>query len=658
MAILMAKSFKYICLCIIFTFSACRVYAETEIDLAGTWEYCVINSEKEYPPSNSSEWSSVYLPNRNLFEIIAGKRQLTRGYILYRKTLTISDVPAGNLVFQAGEIMNTDMVFINGKKIGSTGIFPPFFRSGWSKFRNYPVPEGCLVQGENRIDILTYFDAELWIISPVRIVGQERGNFDQMVRNFLQIEFIHSFCILLLSFSILFISIYFKRKKEVMYFYYAVTTFFLADMMILQFVENIYTYIPLSSNTIFKICATGLIFFPPFLTFFFRTFLGITVTPRKIATYLFLPSVCALLMIFSQERYYIIYWRNIFLLLVPLYIADIVYVSVSQLISGNKKGLMLFITLIPIFIFGIYDILVFSLYALEGGVPLYPLGVTLMMILIGVHLVNRFIFNLNSSEELNILLQEKLEEGKRLARLENEIAIARKIQLANVPRSLPELKGFCIGVKYIPAENISGDFYNFHAFEEERLGVLIADVSGHGIPASLIASMVKILFSTLTPVYKKPDLFIQGLNLHLFDKMEGNLLTAGYCFISRIEKKVHYARAGHEPLLHITRKNGESVLHEYMPQGRVIGVHSSMELELVEFEIDAGDRIIAYTDGLVEAFNDNREMFGLERLKSLLLKSVNLSIDEAIEFIFGELQVWRSSGRFDDDFTLIMIDIG
>jgi serine phosphatase RsbU (regulator of sigma subunit) len=95
-----------------------------------------------------------------------------------------------------------------------------------------------------------------------------------------------------------------------------------------------------------------------------------------------------------------------------------------------------------------------------------------------------------------------------------------------------------------------------------------------------------------------------------------------------------------------------------MPQGRVIGINDSMELELVEFEIDAGDRIIAYTDGLVEAFNVHKEMFGLERLKSMLIESVNLTIDDAIEFIFRELQAWRASGRFDDDFTLIMIDIG
>lgn len=653
----MSLRLKYIIVCFILALNAAGAYAGTDINLAGRWEYCIISSEKDYPAADTVRWSMVNLPARDLYELIARQKNITRGYLLFRKTFTLESIPAEKLLFQAGEIMNTDMVFVNGKSVGRTGIFPPFFRSGWAKFRNYPVPPEYLLQGENRIEIITYFDAELWIISPLRLIDEERGSYDFMIKNLLQIEYIHAFSILLLSFSILFISIYLKRRKEVMYFYYAMTTLFLADMMILQFVENIYTYIPLSSNTIFKICAVGLIFVPPFMALFFRTFLGIIVTSRRRAMYLLVPVLCALCMVLSQERYYILFWRNLFLLLIPLYIADIVIVSIRQLVAGNRKGLMLFISLIPIFIFGIYDILVFALYAVEGGVPLYPLGVPLMMILIGVHLVNRFIFNLNSLEKLNRLLQEKLEEGERLARIENEIAIARKIQLANVPRTLPELKGFTIAVKYIPAENISGDFYNFHAFEDDRLGVLIADVTGHGIPASLIASMVKILFSTLTPLYSSPGLFIRGLNSHLYDKMEGNLLTAGYFYINRRDKKVHYARAGHEPLLHVSRRNGAVALDEYMPQGRVIGVDDSMEPELTEFEIDNGDRIVAYTDGLVEAVNVNREMFGLDRLKSLIIESAGFSIDDAVEYIFRKLQQWRSSVQFDDDFTLIMIDI-
>ncbi len=647
----------FISACILIILPARQSQARTEIELSGRWNYCFLQSERDYPPSAAAEWKAIALPSRDLFERIAKKNNVTKGYLLFRKTITLPSVPADRLVFQAGEIMNTDAVLVNGKQIGRTGIFPPEFKSGWSRFRNYRVPADVLVAGANTIDIVVYFDAELWVISPVRFMDETRGNPESMIRNLIQVDLIHAFCILLLVFSILFISIYFMRKTEVVYFYYAAATFFLADMTILQFVENLYTYIPLSSNTIYKICGLGPMFFPPFMAFFFRSYLGLHVSGKRIAAYLLLPCVIALLMLASQDRYYIIFWRNVFLLLIPLYIAEIVITSVRQILAGNRRGLLLFVVLLPVFFFGIYDILVFSLYLFEGSVPLYPMGITFMLVLSGVQLVKRFIYNLETSERLNLLLREKIDEGKRLASLEKELAIARRIQLANVPRSLPELGGFDIGVKYIPAENISGDFYNFHAVGQNTLGVLIADISGHGIPASLIASMLKILFSTLAPVCSEPAMFVKGLNAYLYDKMEGNFLTAAYCYIRAADGKALYARAGHEPLLHISRAGGGAALREYAPRGRLIGLSADMDFELLEFDVALGDRLVLYTDGIIEAFNESREMLGRERFQKLVMESRDLSAEASIEAIHRAVREWISSTPLVDDFTLVIIDI-
>ncbi|HOT45413.1 MAG TPA: SpoIIE family protein phosphatase [Spirochaetota bacterium] len=653
----MMRTLTYIFLCILLSSAAASADAGTEINLSGVWNYCFIDSEKDYPPREGTPWESITIPDRYLFETIAAKKRITRGYILYRKTVPLEEDVSRPLVFQAGEIMNADIVYINGEKIGKTGMFPPDFKSGWSKFRNYPIPPGLLKKGGNTIDIVNYFDAELWILSPMRIIDERRGNRHYMVRNFLQIEFIQAFFILLLSFSLLFLAIYLKRKKEMIYFNYACATFFLADMMLLQFFENTFPYMPVSSNTVFKICGVGLIFFPPFLTLFFRSYLELKITGTRIAVYLVLPVALTLLMVVSQDRHYIIYWRNIFLLLIPLYIADIVIMSIRQIMAGNRKGLMLFIVLLPIFAFGIYDILVFSLHLFEGSVPLYPLGVPFMLVLLGLDLINRFVYNLNTAEELNVLLREKMDEGKRLAFLENEISIARTIQLAALPHELPESTAFTIGVKYIPAANISGDFYNFHCMEEEKIGVLIADVSGHGVPASLIASMIKVLFSTLAPVCSRPGDFMEGLNAYIFDKMEKNYLTAGYCYINRPDKKGYFVRAGHEPLLHIAYGSGEAVLNEYCPKGMAIGFIPRIDLELHEFAIGRGDRVVLYTDCLTESFNDERELFGDARLKDLVMESKHLPPVEAVEFIFNALKEWSSPGEFQDDFTLIIVDV-
>jgi len=632
--------------------------AHEEIDLSGTWQYCLLKSEKDYPPAPETAWRSVRLPARNLFKELAEENGITSGYILYRRDFTIDKVSGEELLFQAGEIMNTDIVYINGKKTGQTGIFPPDFRSGWAKFRSYPVVAGSLVRGQNTVDIVSYFNAELWVISPLRLIDVERGNHAYMVRNFLQIDFIQAFCMVLLGLSLFFMLIFIKRRKECEYFYYACSCFFLADMTILQFVENLYPYAGFSSVTVFKLCATGLIFFPPFLAFFFRSYLGRMVTLKRIGLYLLPPLVCWLLMVISQDRYYVIFWRNAFLLIVPLYIADIVIVSIRQIFSGDRKGLLLFIALIPIFALGIHDILVFVFHVVEGSVPLYLLGVPFVAALIGMQLINRFIYHLNAAEELNILLRKKMAEGERLAALDKELSIARKIQLANVPAALPESATFSIGVRYIPAQNISGDFYNCNLIDDERLSVIIADVSGHGVPASLIASMLKVLFHALAPAYARPDMFISELNRFLFDKMEGNFLTAGYCYIDMKEKKALYARAGHEPLYHITRSIvGAPVLNQYKPHGRVIGVAPELDPELEVFSIEPGDRLVLYTDCLIETLNDENEMFGDERTRDMLLGTVDLSAEESAEHVYRSLLEWSRGKPFEDDFTLIIIDI-
>jgi len=631
--------------------------AETTHDLSGQWNYSIITSEKSYSRDKKPPFNTIKLPNRDLFNLIAKQHKITKGYLLFHKKIKLKDLPKTTMALQVGEIMNTDQIYINGKIIGKTGLMPPHFRSGWSQFRHYIIPHGLLKKGTNTIDIVVYFNGELWFLSPIHIIEKNEGSWIFMIRNLIQIQFIHSFFLVLLSFSIFFFMIYLKRKKEIMYLYYSLSSISFADMTILQFMENLYPYIPLSSNTIYKICAMGILFLPPFLAFFFRSYQGLKVSKIRLSIYLSLPVIFALLIWIFQDRYMVINIRNIFLLIIPIYILEIVITSILQIRSGNKKGLILFIALLPVFIFGIYDILTFSLHIFEGSVPLYVMGIPAMLLLIGVQLINRFIHTLNKAEELNVILNEKMKESKRLAFLDNEIEIARNIQLATIPKFSPELKEFTIAAKYIPAENISGDFYNFHSFENNKLGCLIADVSGHGIPASLIASMVKVLFSAQKDLYSNPIDFISRLNSHLYNNMEGNFLTAAYLYIDRDINKCFYTRAGHEPMILLSESDGNVLSKQFLPHGRAIGFLPDIKIELLEIDIKENDRIILYTDGLTEACSSNEEIYGMERLEELFIKSKKISPQEAIDFIYKELQKWMSKELFEDDFTLIIIDI-
>lgn len=651
---------KYICLCFVLFLSGCGGESDYsyKLDLSGDWNFCKIDASFNYPEGLSScTWNSVVLPDTQLFNTLNADAE---GYYIFRKFFAIDVVPEKDLLFQAGEIMNAERVYLNGIYFGRSGKFPPDFKSAWAKFRSYTVPENFLKTGDNTLDIMLYYNAELWITRPLQIVDAESGKITSMIRDFWQIQFMHAFALLLLSLGGFFLLIYVKRNSEKEYLYFALCCLFLADMVTLQYLENLYPDLPVSSNVIFQINQSGLILFPPMLAFFFRSYMGWWISPKRILIYMILPVATVIAMILSDDRAGIMYWRNIFLLIIPFYILDVIIVSARRLLSGNREGMLMIVGIFPILLFGIHDVLMFTFHFFQDSIPLYIFGVPVMISVIAVQLVNRFINSLNMTEKLNLILENKIEEGKRLASLDKELSIARKIQLAAVPKTLPDHPGFSIHVKYVPAENISGDFYNFHTLNSDGIGVMVADVSGHGVPASLIASMVKILFSVLAPVAADPVMFLQGINSYLFNKMEDNFLTAGYCFFNSRTMTGQYARAGHEPLIHITKIDGSPVINRYMPAGRAVGIIKEIDVEYAVFKFNSGDRFVLYTDCIIEEINSSNSMFGVEGLEKVLMESIDKDAVRCTEHVFASLKEWsleRHQHNFEDDFTLIVIDI-
>ncbi|OHD66506.1 MAG: hypothetical protein A2176_03925 [Spirochaetes bacterium RBG_13_51_14] len=255
-----------------------------------------------------------------------------------------------------------------------------------------------------------------------------------------------------------------------------------------------------------------------------------------------------------------------------------------------------------------------------------------------------------------IRLKKAVDENKRLTSIKQEIELARKIQLSTIPKNLPRLAGISIAAKYIPMKSIGGDFYDFHQVDEKRFGVLIADISGHGVPAAIIASMVKITFSILADIADRPDRLLNEMNRILTGNIENQFATAGYAFIDREKMTLSCARCGHEPLLHF-RKSGDQV-HEYTPAGRIIGMSRNNNCEVHETDIEPGDRIVLYTDGITDAYNKDREIFGIKLLKKTILRSRELPALELIESLTGLLRRWRGiDEEFDDDVTIVVIDV-
>ncbi|MCP4131817.1 MAG: SpoIIE family protein phosphatase [bacterium] len=252
--------------------------------------------------------------------------------------------------------------------------------------------------------------------------------------------------------------------------------------------------------------------------------------------------------------------------------------------------------------------------------------------------------------------QLAVKESKRLISIEHNLEVARKIQLSTIPENLPTLPGLDIAAEYIPMEMVAGDFYDFNVLEDDCVGVLISDVSGHGIPAALIASMIKIVFYMQADIAGNPEKFLNNMNRILTGNIEQQFITAAFVHIDIKSKKLLYANAGHMPLLIFNRKNNK--LDIYNPRGKPIGILDEIDLIPQEIDIKSGDRILLYTDGVTETFNENKEMFGDKGFHQAIYGSGDLSAAEFTSRLTTLLKEWRGTGKaFDDDVTFVIIDI-
>jgi phosphoserine phosphatase RsbU/P len=247
--------------------------------------------------------------------------------------------------------------------------------------------------------------------------------------------------------------------------------------------------------------------------------------------------------------------------------------------------------------------------------------------------------------------------ARQLIAINNELEMARQIQLAILPRETPKLQGLDIAARYIPMSSVAGDFYDFIVVDEKRLGILIADVFGHGLPSALIASMLQSAFAAQSAHASDPVRVLSALNRALFGKFRSHFVTAAYIFLDLEKSSVNYAGAGHPPLL-VWRKRSGNVT-EVLENGIFLGPFHDSTYSAVPLSLEDGDRIILYTDGIVEAKNSSREEFGMDRLKEMVEANHALPADQFADSLLDSVARWSAniSGHTQsDDITLLAID--
>ena len=217
------------------------------------------------------------------------------------------------------------------------------------------------------------------------------------------------------------------------------------------------------------------------------------------------------------------------------------------------------------------------------------------------------------------LTQQRLEQEMReRERIEQELRVARSIQHASLPEEVPTLEGWQINPFYQPAREVGGDFYDFHLLSEGRLGVVVGDATGKGVPAALVMSttcgMLQLAARALDS--PSPGEVLAQVNETLLARIPSNMfVTCFYAVLDPEDGTLRYANAGHDPP-YMRRSNDDA--DELRARGMPLGLMAGMEYEEQGTSLNEGESVLFYSDGLVEAHDPEGEMFGFPRLRALV----------------------------------------
>jgi serine phosphatase RsbU (regulator of sigma subunit)/predicted ester cyclase len=288
---------------------------------------------------------------------------------------------------------------------------------------------------------------------------------------------------------------------------------------------------------------------------------------------------------------------------------------------------------------------------------LAPSGKDLAYMPIGIHRIveDKIAEEWGGGSGLSELRRQSLEQQKiERERVEQELRVARSIQQASLPKEVPTLEGWQISPYYQPAREVGGDFYDYFELDDGRLGLVVGDATGKGIPAALVAEATSNMLRAIAQALgsSSPGEVLARVNDTLLARIPPNMfVTCFYCILDPKSASLSYANAGHDlPYLH--RGGGDA--EELRARGMPLGLMPGMVYEEKETIVEAGEAALFYSDGLVEAHNPQGEMFGFPRLRALIAEHAE---ERSLgDFLLENLYSFTREGwEQEDDITLLTL---
>ncbi len=255
----------------------------------------------------------------------------------------------------------------------------------------------------------------------------------------------------------------------------------------------------------------------------------------------------------------------------------------------------------------------------------------------------------------NAVFQKTRELRDKNQFIEKDLLLAKRIQQRLLPEKFPDMPGIKFDAAYLPCLHIGGDYYDVFEMPNRHLGIFIVDASGHGSAAALLVSIVKALMTTIGRDIASPGYVIQLINKTLADLTPDDaFVTLFYGVINTDTGRMLYSLAGHPPPVIYNRHSGGLVSLE--TNGSLVGVFDFDKFTDSEYYFKAGDRLLAYTDGIIEAMDGKKNYFGINKMISIIKNSKHLKTESVASSLLHELNEFTGGAALSDDVTLLVVD--
>lgn len=249
------------------------------------------------------------------------------------------------------------------------------------------------------------------------------------------------------------------------------------------------------------------------------------------------------------------------------------------------------------------------------------------------------------------LARQQQAEARERERLAQELRVARLIQQTLLPKDLPSVPGYELAAHYQPAREVGGDFYDFMYFDDGKIGIIVGDVTDKGVPAALVMATTRTLLRAAAERLVAPGLVLERVNQLLYPDIPARMfVTCLYAILDTATGQTRFANAGHD-LPYRRQRDG---VDELRATGMPLGLMPDMNYEEREIRLEPGETILFHSDGLVEAHDPSREMFGFPRLQKLM--ATHPGGPDLLPFLLKELHEFTGPNwQQEDDVTLVIL---